>query len=301
MKLPDFLVVGTARAGTTALHHYLRQHPGLFLPRQKEPCFFCFYDERINYKNGKFYFAVTKEEEYMRLFRDAGRRQKTGEISTPYLYLHHQTIKNIRRFYVPPRLPSIVIVLRNPVERAYSQYLWKVRDGREKLSFDEALKNEPRRKKENFSFDYLYAERGLYFEAVRNYLENFPSVKILRHEDFRMSFRDTLSQLCEFLGVDPEFPFERKEKYNSSEAPRFAALGRIMTVENRFKFKMLGYLPDSLRAGIREQFIRWNASGNPPPPMSEEARSYLQRYYREDLRKLQALTGIDFSLWVKQE
>ncbi len=298
MRLPDFLVVGAARAGTTALHYYLRQHPGLFLPAQKEPCFFCFNGEKLNYKNGKFAFAVTEKDDYFRLFKNVKPDQQCGEISTPYLYLHDQTIKKIQNYYPKYKLPSIVILLRNPIERAYSQYLWKVRDGREKLSFDLALKAEDTRKKENYSFDYFYAERGLYFDAVQNYLNNFPAIKIVLYEDFRSNIEKKLSELCRFLGVEDEHKFLLKDEVNSSSMPRFAALGNIMTVESKFKFKLLGLLPDNVRAGIKEQFNRWNSTGNPVPAMSNEAQDYLNDYYKEDVIKLISLTGLDLSKWI---
>ena len=97
MNNPEFLVVGAARAGTTALQNYLQQHPQIFLPSQKEPCFYCFADEELRYKKGKFAFAITDFKKYNRLFKDAKPGQVTGEISTPYLYLHNQTINNINR------------------------------------------------------------------------------------------------------------------------------------------------------------------------------------------------------------
>lgn len=299
MKLPDFLGVGTARAGTTSLHYYLRQHPGLFLPTQKEPCFFCFNGEKLDYKNGKFSFAVLEKEEYFRLFNKAKPEQRCGEISTPYLYLHDHTIKKIKQYYPQNELPSIVILLRNPVDRAYSHYLWKVRDGREKLSFDQALKIEASRMKENYSFDYFYAARGLYFESVQNFLNNFSSVKIIVYEDLKNNVEGTLKELCRFLGVRDDFKFLLREELNSSTMPRFAALGNIMTTESKFKFKILSLLPDNLRTGIREQFNRWNSTGNPAPVMSDEARNYLNNYYKEDISKLMSLTGLDLAHWIK--
>src|SRR5205809_7660617 len=121
---PDFLVVGTARAGTTALHYHLRQHPQIFMPRQKEPCFFCFAENKPNYKNGKFSFSTYKHNDYLKLFNKAKSFQIKGEISTPYLFLYDKTINNIRKYHSHPDELKIIIVLRNPIHRAYSQYLW---------------------------------------------------------------------------------------------------------------------------------------------------------------------------------
>ncbi len=301
MTEPGFLVVGAARSGTTALHQYLKQHPQIFLPSLKEPCFYCFAGEKINYKKGKFAFAVTDEKEYRKLFRNSGPAQLPGEMSTPYLYLYSQTIQNIFRYHSDPARLKILMILRNPADRAYSQYLWRVRDGRENLSFEEALKVEKQRMEENYSFDYLYAYRGLYFNQVKAYLENFNHVKIVRYEDFKSGFENTMSGICEFLGVDADFKFTRKPNVNSSAFPRFGALGKMITVESKIKFKLLNYIPEQTRMSIREQFIRWNTSNKFPQPVAAATRIYLQEFFRDDIKKLGSLTGIDFSSWLNPE
>jgi hypothetical protein len=297
MNEPQFLVVGTARAGTSALHYYLRQHPGIFLPSQKEPCYYCFAGEKLNYTRGKFAFAITKGTEYHGLFKDAPKNSYKGEISTPYLYLHEKTISNIKSLHSNPDTLKIIIILRNPVDRAYSQYLWKVRDGREELSFEEALKQEKKRMLQNYSFDYFYAHRGLYYLQVKAYMNAFPQVKIFLHDQFRNNFNGTLGELCSFLGVD-EFEFERRDDVNVSHKPKFASFGRLITMESRAKYKLLNVLPDSVRISIKEQFMRWNSSSKQQPEMSDDARKYLNNYYKDDLLKLQKLTGLNLASWI---
>jgi hypothetical protein len=301
MRRPDFLIVGTARAGTTALHYYLRSHPELFLPAQKEPCFFCFGEDKLNYKRGKFSFAVTDSDKYFRLFDKAASNQVTGEISTPYLYLHKQTIESIQKNYKGFSLPKIVIILRNPVERAYSQYLWKVRDGREELSFIDALKHENNRINQNYSIDYHYAHRGLYAEAVKSYLENFPFVKIILFENFKNRFESTLSELLIFLGVNKNFNFVKKEKINSSVKPIFPGLSKLVTFESKIKYTLLKYVPDSIRLSIKEQFYRLNSANTIVPPISEEARKLLLDFYQKDIFELQSVTGLNLNSWLQNE
>lgn len=298
MKDPQFIVVGAARAGTTALHHYLKQHPQIYLPDLKEPCFFCFAGQKLHYKKGKFAFAITDLKNYKKLFNEARQEQVTGEISTPYLYLHHQTIGNIKKYHSDPEHLKIIIVLRNPVDRAYSQYLWKVRDGREDLSFEEALKQEKRRIEENYSFDYFYSHRGLYYDQVKDYLDNFNSVKIILFDDFRSKFEETISGICNFLGVDDKFVFTRKEHVNVSAFPRFSTLGRLITVESRIKFRLLRYIPEDVRTGMKETFLKMNTSSVVPAPVSASVKIYLHEYYKDDILKLQSLTGIDLNRWV---
>jgi hypothetical protein len=173
-----------------------------------------------------------------------------------------------------------------------------VRDGREDLSFEKALKVEKSRMEENYSFDYFYAHRGLYYEQVKNYLENFKEVKIILFEDFKFSFEKNMADLCNFLGVDESFEFSRKHPVNVSSFPRFGTIGKMITVESKIKFKILRMLPEGVRLGIKENFNRWNTSNKFPLPISASTRIYLQEYYKEDIAKLQELTGIDLSRWL---
>jgi hypothetical protein len=290
--------VGTARAGTTSLHYYLKQHPQIFLPDQKEPCYYCFAGEKPDYRRGKFAFTVTNGADYSRLFKAAPADSVKGEISTPYLYLYEKTIANIRRLHADHARLKIIIILRNPADRAYSQYLWKLRDGREELSFEEALHQEKKRMLQNYSFDYFYAHRGLYYNQVKAWMDAFPQVKIFLHDEFKSNLHETLNSLCIFLGVDAGFEFERRDDMNASRMPRFASLGRIITMESKAKYKMLNVLPDSIRITIKEQFMRWNSSKNQLPAMSSYAKEYLANYYFSDLQKLQQLTGLNLSAWI---
>ena len=298
MNVPDFLVVGTARAGTTSLHHHLKQHPGIFLPRQKEPCFYCFAGKKPVYKNGKFAFAVTDPIAYRKLYEDATIHQVTGDISTPYLYLHKETISNIYHYHSRPETIKIIIILRNPIERAYSQFLWKVRDGRESLSFDEAILQEQQRMKENYSFDYFYAHRGLYYQQVKNYLDNFHSVKVIMYDNFLEDFENTMKSICSFTGASDNFVFTKLEQVNRSGIPRFSALGKIVTMESRLKFRMLNYLPENVRLGVKEVFNKFNTSRKLPASISMQTRKYLVDFYREDITKLGQLLGKNLFHWL---
>ena len=114
MRTPDFLVVGAARSGTTSLHSYLSQHEEIYLPGLKEPCFFAFDGDKKKFVNGKFAFAVRDFEGYERLFEDAGKGQKLGEMSTPYLYLYEKSIATMKKYFTDYAGIKIVIMLRNP-------------------------------------------------------------------------------------------------------------------------------------------------------------------------------------------
>ncbi|MBK6399185.1 MAG: sulfotransferase domain-containing protein [Bacteroidetes bacterium] len=298
MRNPQFIVAGTARAGTTSLNSYLIQHPEIFLPIVKEPCFFTFAGEKIDYKNGKFAFALTDIDDYSKLYKKAQQSQITGDISTPYLYLHEKTIRNIKRFHDDPESIKVIIVLRDPVDRAYSQYLWRVRDGREELSFEEAIAAESERMKQNYSFDYFYIDRGNYYEQVKAYIENFKNVKILLFEDLKNNTKETLADICKFLGVDSEFEFVKRTEQNSSFMPKSTLLNRLLTIESKTKFKFLSRIPESVKTTIKEQFMRLNSKNEKNPLMNESTRKRLKTFYKDDLLKLQKLIARDLSSWM---
>ena len=294
--MPDFLVVGAARAGTTSLHSYLRQHPGIYLPKIKEPCFFVFDGDDTEYKEGKFAFAVRNFKDYENLFRAAKPDQISGEMSTPYLYLYEKTISRIQKYFPAYRKMKIVMMLRNPAERAFSQYCWRVRDGREALSFKKAIEAERERMDDNFSFDYFYLDRGFYFKQVRSYIENFDNVHIILFDEFQSRPSEVLRDLCRFLGVDEHFEFEKVEAQNRSSMPKFQVLGKVATVESKMKYRIWYSIPDSLRKKIRNWFSVLNEGKK--PEMDPLMRKSLTDIYREDILALQKLIGHDLTSWL---
>jgi hypothetical protein len=298
MRNPQFIVVGTARAGTTSLNSYLLQHPDIFLPVIKEPCFFSFAGEKLDYKRGKFAFSINSIDAYSALYKKAELGQITGEISTPYLYLHQKTIANIKKFHNDYRSIKIIILLRDPVERAYSQYLWRVRDGREELSFEEAISIEPKRMKENYSFDYFYVDRGKYYEQVKAYLENFNDVKIVLFDDLKANAQRELAAICKFLHVDDQFIFVKRTEQNASFLPKSTLLSKLLTMESKTKFKIMNRIPENIKTSIKEQFRKFNSSNVKTPPMKAETEKKLRLEFRDDVLNLQRLIGRDLSHWL---
>ena len=299
MQTPDFLFVGAARAGTTSLHAYLDQHPQLFLPGNKEPSFFIFDGDDQAYVNGKFAFAVRSFRNYEKLFSPAKSSQKIGEMSTPYLYLYEKAIVNIKKYFPDYRKIKIVILLRNPADRAFSQYLWRVRDGREPLSFEEAVNGEEERMRMNYSFDYFYVDRGYYFKQVKAYLENFNHVKVILFEDLKANPLQVLKELCAFLEVDDSHPFSLLDAQNESSVPRWPRLSKMVTAESSLKYKFWFMLPEKLRRRIRNLFSRLSSDSSIKPEMSNAMRARLTELYRKDILELQRLLNRDLSSWLR--
>src|ERR1700753_3266246 len=135
--LPNFLIVGAAKSGTTSLFHYLKQHPDIFLPEFKEPHFFV----SALVKN-KVYSWIEEKQEYENLFAGASAYHKRGEASVTYLYYYKIAIPNILSLL--GRSTKIIVILRNPVERALSayNYTYKNNPSENNPSFEKALEFE---------------------------------------------------------------------------------------------------------------------------------------------------------------
>lgn len=177
--LPNFLIVGAAKSGTTSLYNYCTQHPEIFMSPVKEPYFFSFINIKPNFKGPYDQKTNEKEiicdiKEYERLFENVNNERAIGECSNSYLYFRN-TAKIIKR-YIPHC--KIIIILRNPVERAYSHYLQHVMLGHEDQTFEVALEKEEERKKNNWRWHYHYVGQGLYYCQVKRYLNQFGKDKI---------------------------------------------------------------------------------------------------------------------------
>ncbi|MBP7727943.1 MAG: sulfotransferase [Bacteroidia bacterium] len=296
---PDFLLVGAARAGTTAVDRYLRQHPEVFLPRVKEPCFFAFAGGTTGYRKGKFSFAVTDREAYQALYKERKSGQMAGDLSTPYLFLYRQTIDNILRNHPDPKRLRIIALLRQPVDRAYSQYRWRLRDGREELSFPDAVAAEPIRKREGYSFDYLYLERSYYAAALQAYRDQFPQVHIAFYDDLRKDPLSVMQGLCRFLGVDPELPFQAIGEVNGTWSPRYPWLSRLVTFEHPLKYRLLNRIPGHWRDSIRAGFTKINAVKQAEEQLDPVYHRRLTERFTEDILAVQSMTGRNLASWLQ--
>ena len=226
----DFLIVGTARAGTTTLFETLRQHPDIFVPARKECRYFSalkgeFAGPGVQYANT----VVRSLEEYQALFKPATPGQLCGDISPEYLYYHQNAVPKI--FNETNAQIPIIIVLRNPIDRAYSHYLLHVRQGRETLSFEDAIKQEPLRKAENWPCGWFYVERGYYANQVKAYTNAFARVLILLFEQDIVTGKAT-NRILAFLGLAPHFAGGGGIHVNVGGYPKHRRLHRWLTNED---------------------------------------------------------------------
>lgn len=297
-KLPNFLIVGAAKSGTTSLYYYLKEHPQVFLSPVKEPKFITSQFLKFPLKgvgDPTEKDIIKNFEDYKKLFDNVENEIAIGEASPDNLYFYELAIPTIKKYL---NTPKIIIILRNPVERAFSAYLYLVRDNREYLSFEEALNEEQNRKNNNWSFIWYYKEVGLYYNQVKAYMENFPQVKVFLYEDLKNKPKQLLRELFEFLEVDTSFiPSNLNVRYNVSGIPKNRFLYNFITKPNLLKKTLRPFLPKGLRMVIKNKLSPEALLEK--PKMKSETREYLKNFYREDIIKLQDLIKRDLSNWLE--
>jgi len=296
--LPNFLIVGAARAGTTSLYYYLKQHPEIFMSRIKEPRFIFAQFTRFPTKGvGDGYSNVVQDfHDYCLLFRESSGEKAIGEASPDNLYPYKDAIPTIKRFLSDPK---IIIMLRNPVERAFSAYMFLVRDRRESLSFEEALDQEDERIREGWAPIWFYRDAGFYYKPVKAYSEGFSKVKVCLFDDLQKDPSSLVRDIYRFLEVDPAFVPDTSTRYNVSGNPRsrmlndfFIKRSRLQTITRKVGHTILG--EDDwvrLRDTLRPKLLRRTE-------LAPGKRRDLEDDYRGDLLRLQDLIGRDLQSWM---
>jgi hypothetical protein len=250
--LPDFLILGAQKAATTALYAYLRWHPGITGPSWKEVSYF----DRHYARGEAWYRANLPALPRHRLIeRRYGRRPLVGEASPSYLF-HPLAPQRVAGLIPSARL---IAVLRDPVDRAFSQYQHEVALGREPLSFEEALDREEERTRGEvermiqdpsyFShawWNHTYAARGRYAEQLERWFMVFPreQLLVLFSEELLANPSDTYARVLEFLGTGPyelpSYPRIFARDYGEMSAAARARLERDFAEPNRQLAELLG-------------------------------------------------------------
>ena len=234
---------------------------------------------------------------YVGLFDDAREDQLLGEASTGYLTNSDKTIKNIKKHVPSWQHLRIIIMLRNPIERAFSHYSMMKLIGLENLEFDEALSKEGERRKNNCPWSG-YIQGGRYYENVKAYLNIFPHTKIILFEDLKENALGLVKDLYVFLGIESSFLPNVGEKHNPSGEPRSTFLHRLFMTPNIIssKIPLVKLIPLEIRGNIVKKLKLKNLKKS---EMKEETRQFLKNLYSEDILKLQDLVGRDLSAWLE--
>lgn len=272
-RFPDFLVIGVQRAGSTWLYTQLKKHPDICMGKNRKEI--SYFDEYYN----------RDEKWYASFFKHCAEETIIGEVTPNYIY-----DKNCaERIYKLTPKAKLIIILRNPIDRAYSQYKKKVIDLGNAKSFMENLKNEN-----------LIAKKGLYYQQIKRYLKYFPrkQIKVLIFEEMIKKPEENLKKLSEFLGIKSNYtPDGYKNNVNPSEIPRFHKLYIFLRkMGNKLHKHDLSWMVKLWKRMKLNNFIflkkRTKQSFGEIP---KEAYDYLRSYYKEDVNKLSVFLGKDMN------
>ncbi|MCP5433182.1 MAG: sulfotransferase [Alphaproteobacteria bacterium] len=296
-RLPTFLIIGAARSGTTALYDYLKQHPGIYMTPRKETNFFAFEGETLACKGpGADYInnSMTSLAEYEALFEAAPEGAARGEACPLYLYAEKAPARIHRR--VPDA--RLVAILRNPIEQAYSHYLYAKRQTIEPAEdFVKALTLEEERLKAGWQPLFGYSRFPRYFEQLSRYTALFPrdQLKLFLYEDFDAKPLDVLAELFRFVGVDDGFAPDVSHRPNAGGTPKNQRFQDFLMKPNPLTRIAAAVIPYDLRRRIRDALAARNMERDDMPA---EARARLVAALRDDVLRLQDLVGRDLISWL---
>lgn len=295
MPLPSFIIGGAPKAGTTALWAYLAEHPEVFMPSYKEPHFFSRLQgdlgngivkpgpiRTITYYNGLQW--------YEDLFKPGSGAKAKGEASTHYLSAPDAA--GLIKEYVPD--VRLIFLLRDPVDRLYSQYWQTYRLGTSMPDFESMFKSN------HSAFTYF-----CYVSKYKMHLERFFStfaadqILVLLDTDLKNHPEGTLQKVHRFIGVDPEFiPSVLGKAFNPNTFPRIRFLENVLTVmRNSWPSKAM---PDKWRKplGLLRRFVsKLNAIKDRYPPLPTAIRSGLAGRFDEDTTFVEGLLGVNLDSW----
>lgn len=293
MRLPDFFIIGAAKAGTTTLYEILRQHPQVFLPVAKEPAFFSD-DER--YERGVDWYCDT-------YFRRTGGANAVGDATSMYLAYGHKVVPRLEQLY-GQNLPRIIAIFRDPVALTHSYYWHSVREGRETLPLRDALAAEAQRAAEHEAslqrsgrLFYRYRQVASFATHLQPYLARIPaSRRLFLLTDDLKDFPALVRTLEAFLGID-HAPGLRPVVSNAAAMPRSAGLQRLLRQRSFLKDAVKPLLPPPVRHHLKMRAIDANLRPFTPPPLDADLAMELRRHYADEMRRLEPIVGRDLSAW----
>lgn len=308
MTLPNFLVIGAAKSGTTALYEYLKPHPQIFMSEIKEPHFFAMQGQEVVFHGPKDQEYVDQEfvntqEAYEALFADVVDEVAIGEASAFYLYYAERTAPRIRAAVPDAKL---IVLLRNPTKRAYSSYTHMMRDVRETMSFEDALKQEETRIQAGWFPIWHYVNAGFYYENLKRFFDLFPQeqIRVYLQDDFKKDSSAIVRDVYEYLGVDPDFQAEMGQSHNVSYIPKRRNLQRVrqflLQPNNPVKDAIKPLLPAKMRKRmVRSVANRIEEANFERIAIPPETHAHLIHIFQDDILKLQTLIDRDLSAWLK--
>jgi hypothetical protein len=299
MTLPNFLVIGAGRSGTTSLHHYLGQHPEVYLPHAKAPSYFYCCDaprsdDPYLHLVSRNYF-VRDFEEYQALFDEVRSETAIGEVSPVYL----ATTQAAPRIAELIPAVKLLAVIRNPVDRAWARFLGRTRDGLERrTSFSDIVREEKDQGLLRDDAHGTYVASGFVFHFLESYLEHFrrEAFFVRLFEDLKSDAEGLVAEAFEFLGVDSAFRPALERHYNPSRGViRQPWLRSIWSNTGLLRARLRPLLP----VAIRDAALASLPMDHTDRSLDPQIRSELVELFRDDVSRLQDWLDRDLSAWLQ--
>ena len=285
----NFFIAGAPKSGTTSLYQYLCQHKEIEMCSIKEPDFFsctALKKEQTYYGND----PIQNLEKYNKLFSNK-KDLLRGEASVSYLF-YDDVAKKIKKYNEKAK---IIIILRNPVDRAFSHYLMDYRLGLVSENFEDII-NKRINHKNALLYYQQYVSVGEYYHQVERYIKVFGPEKLLiiNYEDFKNNLADTFEKICLFLNVSHTFKVDFTKSYNSFKRPRSKIVRWV------YSFTKLRKILSQIIPKIAINYIiKMLFTESKKPKLSTDARKFLISHYKDDIINLSKLLNQDLSSWTK--
>ena len=286
----DFFIVGAPKAGTTSLYYYLSEHPNISMSAVKEPNYFSYEDlnnQKLYYKSKK----IDSLDSYNNLFPIRNSNYIYGEASVSYLFYRKVPAK-IKRYN---KNAKIIILLRNPIERAFSHYLMDARLGLISKSFESVVDSFEITDK-NKLFYQQYIELGKYYNQILNYkrLFNDNNILIIDYEEFKNQTLLCVRSIFDFLQIDKSFMPNLNLTHNTFRKPKFIFIEKLYS-NHTIRFLIKNLIPSEFKNFINKKLF----DKDDKPILSKDLHAKLKAIFKNDVNKLSDLLNKDFNKWIR--
>ena len=292
---PNFMCIGAAKCATTSLYNILKQHPQIGLSSFKEPHFF---DNFNNFKNGKEWYLNN-------YYKSLNSFIALGEFTPTYLASKNAPQRILNCF---GNKMKFIVILRNPIDRAYSHFLHTKRDSHETLTFVQALEIEDKRLDEinnnqNFiSFlRYSYIYQSKYYMHIKNYLKFFSidQFHFVKFDDFVNDRKHTLNKILKFLEVSTNEDLDIEVYSNKSSVARSKTLKSLMKKDSLAKRILKLMIPSLVvRQKLRNMVHASNNKASTKPVLTQEVRNHIyNEFFYKDILDLEKMLNLDLNSW----
>ena len=285
----DFFIIGAPKAGTTSLYYYLSEHPQIQMSSQKETDYF----SSQNIQNQGMYYRrnrVSTLEKYKSLFT-----QKEGVIygEASVSYMYYDTVANDIKKYNPNA--KIIVILRNPIDRAFSHYLMDYRLGLVSDSFEKIINRQSKHQYASL-FYQQYVLVSKYYEQLKRYFDVFDreQILVLDYQDFKTETSKTLESVYKFLDIDIDYLANTATRHNTFSMPKNAIIRFFYSIVGLRKLFNI-FFSEKMKEVVRVKLFR----AGEKPKISLETKQQLKQLFRDDIYRVSKLIDKDLIEWIK--